>query len=226
MNAQSWWGGGVDGKGPRVEKDLQLDDFNGIRLTLSADVYLTPGRSQSVRVSAQQNIIDLLETEVENGIWKIDTEENIDDHSKIKIYITVPEMDYVKLSGSGNIYTEGLFENSGKAVEVGVSGSGDLQFRTNARSLSAAISGSGDIELKGSTDDISIRVSGSGDIDAIDLTARNCEVRISGSGNAKVHATQDLNVRVSGSGDVYYRGRPNVQSRISGSGDLESVNGK
>ena len=62
MNAQSWWGGGVDGKGPRVEKDLQLDDFNGIRLTLSADVYLTPGRSQSVRVSAQQNIIDLLET--------------------------------------------------------------------------------------------------------------------------------------------------------------------
>ena len=226
MNAQSWWGGGVDGKGPRVEKDLQLDDFNGIRLTFSADVYLTPGRSQSVRVSAQQNIIDLLETEVDNGIWKIDTEENIDDHSKIKIYITVPEMDYVKLSGSGNIYTEGLFENNGKAVEVGVSGSGDLQFRTNARSLSAAISGSGDIELKGSTDDISIRVSGSGDIDAIDLTARNCEVRISGSGNAKVHATQDLNVRVSGSGDVYYRGRPNVQSRISGSGDLESVNGK
>lgn len=226
MNAQSWWGGGVDGKGPRVEKDLQLDDFNGIRLTISADVYLTPGRSQSVRVSAQQNIIDLLETEVDNGIWKIDTEENIDDHSKIKIYITVPEMDYVKLSGSGNIYTEGLFENNGKAVEVGVSGSGDLQFRTNARSLSAAISGSGDIELKGSTDDISIRVSGSGDIDAIDLTARNCEVRISGSGNAKVHATQDLNVRVSGSGDVYYRGRPNVQSRISGSGDLESVNGK
>ena len=226
LNAQKWWGGGVDGKGPRVERDLQLDDFDGIRLTLSADVYLTPGRSQSVRVSAQQNIIDLLKTDVDGGVWKISTEENIDDHSKIKIYITVPEMTYVKLSGSGNIYTEGTFDNSGEEVEIGISGSGNLEFNTNARSIEAGISGSGDIELDGSTDDINVGISGSGDIDAMGMTARNAQIRISGSGNAKVHATQGLNVRVSGSGDVYYRGNPNVQSRISGSGDLESVSGR
>lgn len=226
IQAQKWWGRGVDGEGPRVEKDMNIDDFEGIRLTINADVYLTPGRSQSVRISAQQNIIDLIETDVDGGIWKISTEENLDDHSKIKIYITAEQMNYVKLSGSGDIYTEGTFENAGNTVEVGVSGSGDLQFRTNARSIEAGISGSGDIELDGSAENIEVGISGSGDIDAIDLTARNCQVRISGSGTAKVHATQDLNVRVSGSGDVYYRGKPNVQSRISGSGDLESVSGR
>ncbi|MEO0725653.1 MAG: DUF2807 domain-containing protein, partial [Bacteroidota bacterium] len=86
--------------------------------------------------------------------------------------------------------------------------------------------GAGDIELDGSADDISIGISGSGDVDAMGMTAQNCDVRVSGSGNVKVHATQQLNVRVSGSGDVYYRGNPNVQSRISGSGDLESVSGR
>ncbi len=226
LNAQRWWGGGVDGEGPRVEKDLQIDNFDGIRLTISANVYLTPGRSQSVRVSAQQNIIDLLETDVDGGVWKITTEENLRKHSQIKIYITVPEMTYVRLSGSGDIYTEGTFDNTGNEVELGVSGSGNLEFNTNARSVEASISGSGDVELGGTTDDISLGISGSGDIDAIDMTARNCQVRVSGSGNVKVHATQELNVRVSGSGDVYYRGKPNVQSRISGSGDLESVSGR
>ena len=224
--AQSWWGKGVQGEGPRVEKELQLDDFNGIRLSMSANVYLTPGRTQSVRVSAQQNIIDLLETDVNGGIWKIDTEENIRNHSQIKIYITVPVMNYVKISGSGDVYTEGTFDNAGDDVTVAVSGSDDLQFHTNARKIEVGISGSGDVELYGSADDMEIGVSGSGDVDAMDLTTRNCEVGISGSGTAKVHATQNLEVRVSGSGDVYYRGKPNVQSRISGSGDLESVNGR
>ncbi|WP_020537111.1 head GIN domain-containing protein [Lewinella cohaerens] len=223
--AQKWWNGGVDGSGPRVEKDLQLDQFSGIRLSINADVYLTQGSTQSVRISAQQNIIDLIETNVDGSIWKIKTEENIDDHAPIKIYITVPRMTYVKLSGSGDIYTENTFTGN-DAVEVGISGSGDLRFKTTANSIEAAISGSGDIELDGSTENLNISISGSGDIDAKELVSGNCEVRISGSGGAKVHATKNLNVRVSGSGDVYYKGSPNVQSRVSGSGDLQSISGR
>jgi hypothetical protein len=223
--AQKWWNSGIDGKGPVVEKTLQLDDFSGIRLSISADVYLTQGNTQSVRISAQQNIIDLIETQVEDNIWKIKTEENIDDHAPIKIYITVPRMTYVKLSCSGDIYTENTFTGN-DLVEVGISGSGDLRFKTTARSIEATISGSGDIELDGSTENLNISISGSGDVDAKELMSSNCEVKISGSGGAKVHATQNLNVRVSGSGDVYYKGSPNVQSRISGSGDLQSMSGR
>lgn len=225
VQAQKWWNNGIDGKGPVVEKELQLSNFSGVSLNISADVYLKQGNTQSVRVSAQQNIIDLLETNVEDNIWKIKTEENIDDHAPIKIYITVPRMTYVKLSGSGDIYTENTFTGN-DVVEVGISGSGDLRFKTTARSIQAAISGSGDIELDGSTEDLSISISGSGDIDAKELMSGNCEVRISGSGGAKVHATKNLNVRVSGSGDVYYKGSPNVQSRISGSGDLQTMSGR
>lgn len=225
LQAQRWWNNGIKGEGPSVEKTIELDNFSGIRLSINADVYLTQGGTQSVRISAQQNIIDLIETEVNDNIWKIKTEENIRDHSSIKIYITVPNMNSVKLSGSGDIYCEGTFTGNDK-VEVGISGSGDLRFKTTARSLDASISGSGDIELEGSTQDLSISVSGSGGVDAKELRSSNCDIRISGSGDAKVHATEMLNVRVSGSGDVYYKGTPRVNSRISGSGDLESMDGR
>ena len=223
-NAQNWWNNGVKGEGPRVEQSLQLSSFNGIKLTMAADVYLTKGNSQNVRISAQQNIIDLIKTEVNDGVWKITTEENIRDHGPIKIYITVPSMSYVGLSGSGDIYTEGTFNESG-TVNVNVSGSGDIRFNTTATTIDASVSGSGDIELAGSAQNMSLRISGSGDIDAYNLKTSNCEVRVSGSGGVKVYTTDDLNVRVSGSGDVYYRGNPNVVSRISGSGDLHATNG-
>lgn len=221
INAQKWWNSGIKGEGPRVEQELDLRSFDGIKLTMAADVYLTKGNSQHVRISAQQNIIDLIKKEVNDGVWKISPEENIRDHSPIKIYITVPSMNYVGLSGSGDIYTEGTFDVSGE-VNIAVSGSGDIRFNTNAAAIDASVSGSGDIELNGSARNMNVRISGSGDIDAYDLRTGSCEVRVSGSGGVKVHATEDLNVRVSGSGDVYYRGNPNVTSRISGSGDLHS----
>jgi len=221
---QKWWNSGIAGTGPRVEKELQLADFTGIKLTMSADVYLTQGNTQSVRVSAQQNMIDLLETQVENGTWKIKTSEQIGNHSPIKIYITVPQMNYVSLSGSGDIFTENTFSGNDK-VTVAVSGSGNLRFKTTARQTDVTLSGSGDIDLQGSTEDVAVSISGSGDIDAYNFSAANCQVNISGSGGARVSATKYLNVKVSGSGDVYYRGNPSVTSRISGSGNLTANNG-
>jgi hypothetical protein len=224
VNAQNWWNSGVKGEGPRVEQKLELKSFNGIKLTLAADVYLTKGNTQSVSISAQQNIIDLIKTEVKDGIWKITTEENIRDHSPIKVYITVPNMNYVGLSGSGDIHTEGTFDES-EEVTVTVSGSGNIRFNTIAKSIDASVSGSGDIELAGSAQNTSISISGSGDIDAYNFQSNSCEVRVSGSGDVKVHTTDELNVRVSGSGDVYYRGSPNLNSRISGSGNLHGSKG-
>lgn len=212
----------VKGEGPIVEKTLQLDDFQGVALSISGDVFLTQGAQQSVRIAAQQNVIDLIETEVNGGVWKIKTRENINRHEPIKIYITIPSLNYAYISGSGKMTTQNTF-TGGEQLKVGISGSGDLQISADARAVDAHISGSGDIELTGSTTDISMHISGSGDIEADDMTSQNGNVHISGSGNCKLHTTKALEVHVSGSGDVYYKGSPTVDSRISGSGGLHTL---
>ena len=93
------------------------------------------------------------------------------------------------------------------------------------RSNTASISGSGNIifEKNGSADSFSISVSGSGKIKAPDLKVKDVEVKVSGSGNSTVYATENLDVRVSGSGDVYYKGKPNVNSTVSGSGSVRQI---
>jgi uncharacterized protein YaiE (UPF0345 family) len=219
LSAQNWWKSGIKGEGPTVERNLQLNNFEGITLAFSGNVYLKQGSSQSVKVVGQQNIIDNIKTDVSNGHWKIGFDRPVRNHDKLEIYITIPTLNKAVVSGSGNISSEGKFSASGDAY-VGVSGSGNVSLNLSASSIETKISGSGNINLDGSTNDMSIQISGSGNVRAYELAAANCSVSISGSGGAKVNVNDDLSVRISGSGDVFYKGRPRVKSKVSGSGDV------
>ncbi len=216
------WGRGIKGEGASVEKMLKLDNFSGIKLTMAGNVFLTQGNQQSVRIIGQQNIIDLIETTVYDGVWKIKPSENIRNYDKLDIYITIPHLSYAKISGSGNIVSEGAFKNCND-LDLGISGSGGLKLDINADDVDVSISGSGDIELSGQTNTLELHISGSGDIDAVDMVCNDADVHISGSGECRINVDKNLDVHVSGSGDVYYKGNPNVHSKVSGSGDLHSL---
>jgi hypothetical protein len=218
-NSQNWLGSGITGEGQKVTTTLDVSDFRGIGLGFAADVYLTQGQTQSVKIEAQQNIIDNIERKVEDGYWKIRFDKNVRKHDGVKIWITVPTLDKASVSGSGSIVGESAFTGLGD-LSLAVSGSGNIKLDAHSKSLQAAISGSGDMSLAGDTRDCSISVSGSGDVEAFGLSAKKCSVRISGSGDVSVQVSDDLKVSIAGSGDVYYKGQPKVKSKISGSGDV------
>lgn len=218
--AQSWWGNGVKGEGPIVEKTLDVDNFDSFALTIAADVYVEKGSQQKVVVKGQQNLIDLLNTDTDGDMWKIKFTENVNNMKDFKVYITIPELDDVYVSGSGDVYSKGTF--SGDNMEIGVSGSGNIELAIDANSAEVKVSGSGNIDLAGSAKRVEMRISGSGDIDAAQFMVKDCEAKISGSGDINIHATETLNASIVGSGDIYYKGDPSVKSRITGSGDVRA----
>ncbi|MEK7253122.1 MAG: head GIN domain-containing protein [Bacteroidota bacterium] len=217
-NSQNW-GPGISGQGPKVTKTLDLSAFESVGLSISADVYLRQGSTQSVKIEAQQNIIDNLVKNVENGKWKIKFDKNVREQEGVKIWITVPTLKDVAVSGSGDIIGESPFKNLGD-IHLAISGSGSIQLDADSKSLGAAVSGSGDMKLAGATGGFEIAISGSGNIESFDLSSKTCEVSIAGSGDASVNASESLQVSIAGSGDVFYKGSPKVQSKISGSGDV------
>ena len=223
-SAQSWWGGsGISGEGKVVTKNLDLDKFTGFGLSISADVKLIKGSSQQVKVVGQQNIIDNIETEVRNGFWDISFDKNVRRYNELTIYITVPTVDKVAISGSGDIESDDVFTGLSD-LQLSISGSGDIQIGAAAQSMNCNISGSGDMDVRGSSSTLSVSISGSGDVSAYDLKAGNVSVSIAGSGDCNVHATQALTANIVGSGDVRYKGNPSVQSKVVGSGDVIARN--
>lgn len=213
----------IDADGPIISEEINMASFRGIDFRIAGEVYLRQGDVQEVIVEAPRELIDEMEFEVQNGIWQIETDRCMRYNGRdLRIFITIPDLDYVKLSGSGDIISENTFVI--RDLELNLSGSGLIDLGIEADDVAALISGSGDVVLEGTADDLNFTISGSGDIMAFNLFANTADVLISGSGDAEVNVGTTLDVRISGSGDVFYRGNPDVDTIITGSGRVIDAN--
>ncbi|MFY8003820.1 MAG: GIN domain-containing protein, partial [Chitinophagaceae bacterium] len=153
--------------------------------------------------------------------WKDDI--NVSTDNNVKLTITTPVLEEIYVQGSGNVKSKDKF-TGGSELKVKISGSGDVKLAVNTPKVSSSISGSGNISLEGETKENNIEISGVGDYNTSELLAEIATVKISGSGNVKLHADANLNVKISGSGDVFYKGNPAITESISGSGTIKKLN--
>ncbi|MCZ6519997.1 MAG: DUF2807 domain-containing protein [Bacteroidetes bacterium] len=211
------------GLGPIISVEIPLDSFDGISLDVAGNVFITQDTIQRVIVESNENIIGGLSTQVNDGLWDIRFRNCFNHYDKFDVYISVPNLNRVILSGSGNISGEGTFQ--AEQFDVFILGAGNISLMVEANSVDLEISGSGNISIAGNTNQLSAVISGSGNILAIDLETKTCTVSIPGSGNCDVYVTEELNVVISGSGSVRYKGEPPiVQTQISGSGTVTPIN--
>ncbi len=75
-----------------------------------------------------------------------------------------------------------------------------------------------------SVDQMEISLIGTGGFFGFPLTASQCEVDISGSGNCEITVNTELDVVIDGSGSVYYKGSPVIHENIAGSGRVINSN--
>lgn len=210
---------GISGEGESITEVRNVDVFNAIELNTSAEVLLTQGPSQQVRVEGQRNILDVLTTEVRRGRLQIDTDKSLGEHNLIRIYITVPNVEALTINGSGAINGQNMMSVEDLRLEV--SGSGEMDIHARASNIQSIIEGSGDIKLRGSSNGLIVNIGGSGDVQAFDLATERAEVVINGSGDGEVNARTTLKAVVNGSGDVRYRGEPaDRQFSMQGSGTI------
>jgi len=209
------------GSGPEVEVVLNVPAFTGVRVQGSTKVFIKQDSFFDVRAKGQKNIIDLLELDVQNNTWDIEFDRCVKDHD-VEIFITMPDISFLGISGSGEIRGDNFFEVEN--IILRISGSGELCLGLIADKIDGNISGSGKMELEGEAGFLDFRISGSGDLKAFDLITDKADINISGSGDASVHVLDVLDVRISGSGHVYYKGNPVLNLNISGSGDVVDAN--
>ena len=214
--------GCINGEGETITEELVLNDFSKIKLKISADVYVTQGDVQKVEVKGQQNIIHQLDLDVNGETWEIEFDDCVRNYNDLKIYITIPEIKELNISGSGLIYGENDFTVGD--LRLRISGSGDIDLIVDANDIDSKISGSGKIKMGGTTNRFKLAISGSGDYRAFDLDSEDGEIEISGSGDAEVNVSDELDIEISGSGDVYYKGTPALRIGISGSGNVIDAN--
>lgn len=208
----------VAGSGRIVERSRDVADFDAVELRGRGRMTIEIGDSESLSISADDNLLSLITTEVVDERLIVDVDPVVDPTEELEFRVTVTELSVVAVAGSGSIVTSGL---DGGVLDLSVSGSGRVAARMLALDrIEASISGSGQIEVEGTAQSLDVSVSGSGHFAGSDLEAATGTVSVSGSGTAVVDVVEELEAVVSGSGIIDYLGDPDLVQRISGSGDV------
>ena len=213
-----------------------LNPFNRVYNEGSFDVYIIPDTVYYVVIEAESNLISRIATIVKGSNLEVTTNDNLQNHYPMKVYIHTPDIHGVFLSGSGLIdatdistpFLEIALSGSGyvnfvgeaETLYVSISGSGDGVIDAVSEEIEAKISGSGELQMFGSANKGTYFISGSGEIRAYDLVLQECYADISGSGDMFISVEDYLDVTISGSGSVYYLGDPVIDTHISGSGNV------
>jgi hypothetical protein len=208
-------------------EDRHLTGFSAVNVAGSFDVYITQGPSESVKVDAPSDIIGRIVTEVEGGTLKIYTKRDEDSNwswhnKKVVIYVAIKDVNNITLAGSGDIF----FKDGVKAtsLKLKLTGSGDITGKVAVKNLDSSIAGSGDITVTGSADISTVSVVGSGDFTGQSLSTGTTQVRVAGSGDARVNASDKIDASVVGSGDVHYTGSPkSINTSKAGSGSVSRM---
>lgn len=210
----------IKGKGGTVTEIRNVTGFNKISLSINADVSYVQDSVFFVEISAQQNVLAAITTDVSAGELKIDFNKWVRKHSNIHFTIHSPDLRGLDLSGSGNIEATGNITTTN--MEINVSGSGNVVLSSlTSAELDAKISGSGNVSIyAGAVTNQKATISGSGNIEMDGMTASSSYCKISGSGSISVWVTDQLDATISGSGDIRYKGTPVVNAHMSGSGSL------
>ena len=217
----------VRGSGVGASDRREVGAFTGIALGEPFTVVLRPAAREAVEVSADDNVVPLVETAVRGSDGQrslhieLAKDTRIEPRTKVVVTVDVVRLERVAIGGSGSI--------DGKAIRAAkldatIGGSGSIGLvDLDVDALAVAIGGSGTFRAAGRARKLAIQLAGSGRAEAEGLVAEDVSVAVSGSGDARVRAEHALSASIAGSGDVYHTGAAAPQVAIVGSGRVRRI---
>ncbi len=181
----------IEGSGNIVELDrIAPETFTGIDIQASAEVFITQSPEESILIKADDNVINFVTLEVDEGTLSIgfeDPEGNCYSAKTVEVHISQEEYEALYITGAGS------FKSQSDIV---------------LDNLSVQIDGAGNTELTGFVEQQVLNVNGAGDINHFGLASQVVDATVSGAGTIEVDVSDVLNATVSGAGSIFYTGSP------------------
>lgn len=257
----------IVGNGTIITKDFSVEQYDGIEIgalsygtngfsfsqifnskrneSSTPVFYYTQGRTHSLSITTDKNIMGYLKIRVIDNVLTIRTEDgyNICPTSFTMRGSSV-NLEKIQITGGGDFYLDSslkgneldayitgggsLFMENPVVLKEGnlkITGGGDLKAKSlSCEEININVTGGGDAYLQGKADEGEISITGGGDLHAYGFEIKKLDAHISGGGTAEVFVSENLNANVTGGGDLYYKGNPKAKKTHStGGGDIHAV---
>jgi hypothetical protein len=206
---------GVRGNGHVETVDRHINnDFNEIRVSRGLDVYLTQSNQVRLEVEADENLHDIIRTEVKDKVLRIYADENISHAKSKKVMVSFKDIDKITATSGSDVYSTntivadnlGLSTTSGSDMEVDI----DVQV-ADCKSTSGS-----DLRISGKTNKLYAQATSGSDIKAGNLRAKISEARATSGADITLNTSDELYAKASSGGDIKYYGNPEKVTKKDG----------
>ncbi len=211
---------GVKGNGNVITQYRNISsDFDAIDVSQGIDVYITIGDKVSLSLEADENLHEIILTEVEDGVLHIYADKNIWSAKSRKVYLTAQSINEVIASSGADVRSENTIRSEDFKIRA-TSGS-DVRLQLKVDNLTCSTTSGADARLKGKANSFTAKSTSGSAIKAKELETKRCNAKATSGANIDVKVTTNLIAEATSGGDIRYFGNPKVEHHnVSSSGSI------
>ncbi len=199
-------------------------DFRSITVQGPDRVIVRQGETFSIAATGRAGLLDRMQVTVANGTLIVARQPGIDAAltqrlGTATITVTMPRLENVEVSGSGELRADRMDAGSGR---IGVTGSGNVAVNDSLfQRVTIAVIGSGNAVIGGrAANHADVQVEGAGTLQGTTFGSDTANINVTGSGDVAMTIYNSADVRVTGSGDVVIQGGGQCRINRTGSGEV------
>tara|TARA_R110000787_G_scaffold55942_3_gene128816 strand:+ start:179 stop:904 length:726 start_codon:yes stop_codon:yes gene_type:complete len=198
------------------EKRKLNEDFTRVKVSSGIDLYIKQGSKASLTVEADENLHDIIITEIVGGKLKIYTERNIWRAKAKKVYLTVTSLEELTATSGSDVVSESILKADD--LDVSTSSGANLRIEVDANNLITSSSSGSDLRISGTANSHETSASSGSSIKAYGLESKDVTARVSSGADIGVFASESMDAKASSGGDIRYKGNPKKVNKKTSSG--------
>ena len=176
----------IQGSGVAKTETRPVGDFAEFDVSAAMNVELTVGPATKLEITADDNLLEHLKSEVVNG--------------RLKLYFDASNSSKIGVKVKASTPTLKAYQGSG-ATSATITG-------VKAESFKLNLSGASKCTVAGSADRLSVECSGASRANTAKLDAKNVKANANGASSVDLHAAESLDADASGASTILFSGNP------------------
>ena len=203
----------IEGSGNVITKEISVKSFDELNASGVFNLLLSQGDKESLKIEADDNLMDLFIIENEGSTLKIKMKKNSNFNSKkqLKVYITFKTLKSMDLGMVGGTSSDEKLKFTDLKLKNQSVGSVSLNMTLQTLNLENQSVGS--VKLEGSAENAVVKNNSVGSINAGNFVVQKMDIENNGVGSATVNAEKELKYSDSFLGKVSNRGNATVKKK-------------
>ncbi|MDP5104836.1 head GIN domain-containing protein [uncultured Polaribacter sp.] len=204
-----------------IEDRTKKEPFTAMKVSSGLELYISQGSKNKITVEADENLHELIKTEVKDGVLTIYSEKNIWKAKARKIYVTIKEVEVVAATSGAEVYTKETL--TVKNLTVSATSGAEINISVDADSIETVATSGADIAISGISNTHISKATSGASIDAFKLQSKNVTAIVTSGADINVYASEKMDGKATSGGDIDFKGNPKKINKTTTSGGSVSA---